>query len=90
MKFNKSNEFISKYLAYDLYFSNQTNYHEMPLMSYNSQDKTRLQKIQEIIQKIDVVSSNNRFTIQSKKFYLSSETSTIFSLSKLVYEDINI
>ena len=59
-----------KYLAYDLYFSNQTNYHEMPLMSYNSQDKTRLQKIQEIIQKIDVSPSNNKFYNSSKILFV--------------------
>ena len=46
---------ISKYFIYDLYYSNQTNYHEMFLIKYKK-IKINMTIIQTIIQKLDVKS----------------------------------
>ena len=83
MKLNKSKQYINRYLAYDLYYCNTVDYHEMPLLLIKGIN-CRIKKLNTIIKKIK---SNKYFSITLKKFYIGND---IFKLSKKVLYDPNI
>ena len=86
MKKDKQNNFIYKYLAYDLYYSDDKDYSELPLMKENKTDKnTRLMKLKNIVSKIK--EKSDYFNIEVKTFYITNSTNTIFEMSKLILED---
>jgi len=84
MKVNKNNEMINRYLTYDLYYCNETDYHEMPLLT--KKGNCRIKKMNGIIKKLKQGNSN-LFSITMKRFYMGSN---IFKLSKLVYDSPEI
>ncbi len=85
MKFNKTNQYINRYLAYDLYYCNKRDYHEMPLLTKDG--VCRIKKLNNIINKLNKNEQKIHFSIALKQFYMGSN---IFTLSNKIIENVTI
>ena len=96
MRENKNKKLLNRYLAYDIYYSNNKDLIELPLMvNYNERDKieSRLdilsKYIDSIVDKKHKINPLILFGLSIKKFYLanSKDNKSIYKQSKLLWSN---
>ena len=88
---NKNNKTISRYLAYDIYYTKNTDLNELPLMrtykckNYKENTNSRYNILNKVVRNLQSNIKIKLFSVVAKDFYMATNDISIYEQSKIIH-----